>query len=339
MDALGPDAVLALLASGAAPESVGPFAERPWLLVDLDRPAGSGAIWPLLTTLPCVVIGVGHPSTAASTPDAVDVALTPDADPPSPWVSADESEIAALLGNIDASPMASVAHAQLLRLGQHLSLVDAVVAESLAYGLLQTSDQHRAWLASGTRPQHHATVRPPVRVERDGSTVTLTLDRAEARNAYDVATRDALVDALRAAVHDPSVHAVELEGDGADFCAGGDLSEFGTVPTPALGHLVRTTRSAGITVATATTRATAHLHGACIGAGIELPAFFDHVVADTTTTSIRLPEVAFGLIPGAGGTASIPKRIGRQRTAWLALTGEAIDAATAHRWGLVDELV
>jgi enoyl-CoA hydratase/carnithine racemase len=46
-----------------------------------------------------------------------------------------------------------------------------------------------------------------------------------------------------------------------------------------------------------------------------------------------------GLVPGAGGTASIPRRIGRQRTAYLALTGERIDAHTAHAWGLVDEIV
>ena len=56
-------------------------------------------------------------------------------------------------------------------------------------------------------------------------------------------------------------------------------------------------------------------------------------------TVFALPEVRLGLVPGAGGTASLPARIGRHRTARLALTGERIDAATAHRWGLVDELV
>jgi enoyl-CoA hydratase/carnithine racemase len=51
-----------------------------------------------------------------------------------------------------------------------------------------------------------------------------------------------------------------------------------------------------------------------------------------------LPEVAMGLVPGAGGTCSIPRRIGRQRCAWLALTGAAIDAQMALAWGLVDEV-
>ena len=54
--------------------------------------------------------------------------------------------------------------------------------------------------------------------------------------------------------------------------------------------------------------------------------------------AFRLPEVAMGLIPGAGGTASLPRRIGRRRTAWMALTGQPVDVDTAARWGLVDRV-
>jgi enoyl-CoA hydratase/carnithine racemase len=79
------------------------------------------------------------------------------------------------------------------------------------------------------------------------------------------------------------------------------------------------------------------VHGACVGAGVELPAFASRVVADPGAR-FRLPEVAMGLVPGAGGTVSLPRRIGRQRTCRLALTGEWLDAETALRWGLVDEL-
>jgi enoyl-CoA hydratase/carnithine racemase len=57
------------------------------------------------------------------------------------------------------------------------------------------------------------------------------------------------------------------------------------------------------------------------------------------STRVALPELALGLIPGAGGTWSLPQRIGRHRTAWLGLTGESIDAPTALRWGLLDEIV
>ena len=68
-----------------------------------------------------------------------------------------------------------------------------------------------------------------------------------------------------------------------------------------------------------------------------MAAFARHVVADPATR-IALPEIALGLIPGAGGTVSLTRRCGRQRTAALALTGREIDAQTALAWGLVDEV-
>jgi enoyl-CoA hydratase/carnithine racemase len=82
----------------------------------------------------------------------------------------------------------------------------------------------------------------------------------------------------------------------------------------------------------------AHLHGACIGAGIEMTAFAGHVTA-TEETTFALPEVGFGLVPGAGGTVSIPRRIGRHRAALLAISGYAIHAVRALDWGLIDDVV
>jgi enoyl-CoA hydratase/carnithine racemase len=79
------------------------------------------------------------------------------------------------------------------------------------------------------------------------------------------------------------------------------------------------------------------VHGACVGAGVELPAFAARVVA-REDARFWLPELSMGLVPGAGGTVSLPRRIGRQRTAWLALSGAQLDASTALRWGLVDEI-
>ena len=102
-------------------------------------------------------------------------------------------------------------------------------------------------------------------------------------------------------------------------------------------HDIRMRRSAGRALASIADRVTVEVHGACVGAGVELPAFAGRVVAHPETT-FRLPEIAMGLIPGAGGTASLPPRIGRRRTALLALLGEPIDAPTALEWGLVDEL-
>lgn len=79
------------------------------------------------------------------------------------------------------------------------------------------------------------------------------------------------------------------------------------------------------------------MKGACVGAGVEMSAFADRVVAARGTT-VRLPEVAMGLIPGAGGTVSLTRRIGRQRTALLALLGDAVEIDSPIVLGLVDEV-
>jgi len=129
---------------------------------------------------------------------------------------------------------------------------------------------------------------------------------------------------------------VRLRGAGQAFSTGGDLDEFGTTPDVATAHRIRTTRSAGRLLAALGDRLTVEIHGACIGAGTELAAFGHRVIAHRHAF-FQLPEVAMGLIPGAGGTVSVTKRIGRQRTAWLAITGARIGVPTALEWGLVDE--
>ena len=150
--------------------------------------------------------------------------------------------------------------------------------------------------------------------------------------------RDQLVDAFELVAADDSIREVHLRGDGDGFCAGGDLDEFGQAAgDPAAAHAIRVEQSAARLVHQLGGRAGARLHGACVGAGIEIPAAAARITA-THDASFRLPEVSMGLIPGAGGTASIPRRIGRERTCFMALSGRAIDAATALDWGLVDAL-
>jgi enoyl-CoA hydratase/carnithine racemase len=79
------------------------------------------------------------------------------------------------------------------------------------------------------------------------------------------------------------------------------------------------------------------VHGQVLGSGLEMAAFCGWVQAHPDAV-LGLPELSLGLIPGAGGTVSITRRIGRWRTAYLVLSGKRIDAATALRWGLVDEV-
>ena len=77
------------------------------------------------------------------------------------------------------------------------------------------------------------------------------------------------------------------------------------------------------------------LHGACIGGGIELPAFAGTIAAEEGC-QFRIPEVGFGLIPGAGGCVSIPRRIGRHEANAWALSQRTIDSNEALALGLID---
>jgi enoyl-CoA hydratase/carnithine racemase len=172
-------------------------------------------------------------------------------------------------------------------------------------------------------------------VSRDRLDVVLA--RPEVHNAYDSAMRDGLIEALTIAATNADIAEIHLSGEGKSFCSGGDLDEFGTRPDPATAHLVRLARSGARLMDLLSGRITAHLHGACMGSGIELPAFAGRVLA-AADTRIALPEIQLGLIPGAGGTVSLPRRIGRHRTALLGLSGTVIDAPTALEWGLVDGL-
>ena len=147
----------------------------------------------------------------------------------------------------------------------------------------------------------------------------------------------ALCEALALVSEDKTITRTVVQGAGACFSAGGDLDEFGEAGDGAFAHLVRMTRSAASLLHQLRERVEFRLHGACVGAGIELPAFSNHIVA-ATDSFFQLPEVAFGLIPGAGGTVSVLRRIGRHRTAFMALSNQRVDAETALAWGLIDAI-
>ena len=246
-----------------------------------------------------------------------------------------EGEVAALAAVVAGVPQAAVVLGQVLRATETLPVAAALNVESFAYSMLLGGPEFRAWYDERGERSLPGLVAEPVLVRRDGSQLLITLNRPERRNAYGRQLRDALADALRIALLDPGVERVVLDGAGPSFCAGGDLAEFGTTPDLTTAHFVRTQGGAGLLLSALKDRAEVHLHGPCVGAGVELPAFAGAVTAVAGTT-FRLPEVGMGLIPGAGGTVSIPRRIGRWRTLYLALTGRPLDAETALGWGLVD---
>jgi hypothetical protein len=319
-------------------DEVGPLAGRPVVAVALDDPVPA-SLAPVAARAPCVVVGV-HRDGPLPSVLPLDVMLTTTTDPPAPWVGCPEGvegPLAALVAWITRAPLAAVTFVQLLRMSAQLPVADGLVAESLAYGLLQAGPEHQAWRSGQSRGERPRAAVPSVLLDRVGPSLTITLNRPRLHNAFDVSMRDALIEGLELVAADPSIEQVDVRGNGPSFCIGGDLREFGTLPDPATAHAVRTSRSAAAWMATCAERTTVHLHGHCIGAGIELPAFARRVVG-APDTAIRLPELGMGLIPGAGGTVSVPRRIGRSRTGYLVLSGTTLDAGTALAWGLLDEL-
>jgi len=340
--------ILDALRSPYAADDLLPDSRPPVLVVDITGTAVQSADAEALKALPAVTVAVADdPDTCGTGVEAFDVVLSAGADPrnrPSnqsePWVSpvgGVDLALESIVARTHSNPQASVGLSRLLRMSSRLEVPDGLVAESLMYSTLQSGPEHRRWVTSRATPSVVETDPIPVLVERSGSELRICFNRPEIHNAFGFEARDALVEALQLAWFDTTIDTVQISGRGPSFCSGGDLREFGTLPDPSTAHTIRTTRSAGYWMHRLSERVRLHVHGACIGAGIELPAFAGMIVA-TPDTVITLPEVGMGLVPGAGGTVSLPRRIGRHRTAYLALTGVELPVTTALEWGLVDEI-
>jgi len=323
--------LLATEVPGAGPE-LSPLSASDHLALNLDAEALDAeaqtriAAW--VRSAPVPVLGVGDTAVNPIAADACDTCV------------AQAADLAPMITTLRRSPIAAAVLVRLLRTTEHLAIEDALLVESLAYSTLQTGPEYQRWLAEhrAEAPFEHRDEGPAVRIERDRTTLTLSLNRPSNRNGMTVEMRDALVEALQLVQTDPDIERAILRGEGKCFSTGGDLTEFGTAPDPATAHAVRTLRLPGRELAACASRVEAQLHGACIGSGIEFPAFAGRVTADAST-HFQLPELKFGLIPGAGGCVSIPRRIGRQRTTGWVLSGQRIAARQALDWGLIDAIV
>ncbi|OBB42336.1 enoyl-CoA hydratase/isomerase family protein [Mycobacterium sp. 852002-51961_SCH5331710] len=215
-----------------------------------------------------------------------------------------------------------------------------VITESLAYSTLQAGPEFARWLAE-RGPTRLPEIPEPVVAERIDDTLYVWFNRVQRHNAFSTDARGALLEALEVARVDPSVTEVVLSGNGPSFCSGGDLAEFGTFADPASAHIARTRYSPALVLSELTARlgrrCRARVHGHVLGSGLEMAAFCGRVESSRDAV-FGLPELSLGLIPGAGGTVSVTRRMGRWRTAYLVLSGRTIDARTALRWGLIDAI-
>lgn len=304
-------------AAAASPDFdrlVGAAVGTPVVAVELGDRHGA-EIATRLAELPVVSIGVGP---------SADIAWDIRSEDPDPL-------IAGVLG----APMAAVTTAQVLRGTENRTVNEGLLLESLAYATLQSGTEFADWLATQRRRVRNDDG-PRLKIHEHGEQIDVVLDRPRLRNLIDSRMRDELIDAFGALAHGP-VRPVRLMGAGSAFCAGGDPAEFGTVADPATAHLLRSTANIASGLYRIAKRVTAQVHGPCVGAGVEMMAFCDRVTAHPDTW-FRLPETRMGLMPGVGGTVSIPARIGRHRTLEWLLQDSTIDAATALEWGLIDAI-
>jgi enoyl-CoA hydratase/carnithine racemase len=256
---------------------------------------------------------------------------------PGPAEAGPEATVERLREAVLRSPRAAIACGQLVRQTAVLGTSEGLAAEAAAYSLLLGGAEFGRWLGERGPARPPTPTAEPVLIRRDGPRLSIVLNVPGRRNAFSAAVREALLDAVLLAEADETIESVELSGAGPAFCSGGDLDEFGTATDLVAAWLVRLSRAPWRVIDRIAPKVTVYAHGACVGAGTEIAAYAGRVVA-APDAFFALPEVRMGLVPGAGGSVSVVRRIGRWRAAWLMLASERLPAATALRWGLVDEI-
>jgi enoyl-CoA hydratase/carnithine racemase len=179
----------------------------------------------------------------------------------------------------------------------------------------------------------------PLTYEKSGQVAVITLNRPDALNAVNLPMRDSLWEALLAFRDDPEAHVALLRGAGERaFCAGADISEFGTAPSYVEARRARRDRDVWGLMLSLTKPLVAAVHGFAYGAGCEMALCCDVRIA-SDDAHFALPEVKLGYIPSAGGTQTLPRTIAPGVAREMILSGEPIDAQRALALGLVHRVV
>jgi enoyl-CoA hydratase len=167
----------------------------------------------------------------------------------------------------------------------------------------------------------------------------VTLNRPQALNAYNLQMRDELYQVLAAIKDDPEVKMAIFKGAGERaFCAGADLTEFLTAPSPIIARQVRWERDVWGLFLSITKPLIAALHGYVLGSGIEMALCCDIRVA-SEDAQFGVPEVGLGIIPAAGGSQTLPRVVGRAQAMEMLLSSRWIKAEEARRLKLVNRVV
>lgn len=173
--------------------------------------------------------------------------------------------------------------------------------------------------------------------EKQGPVAHISLDRPDVLNAFNVQMRDDLSQALSAVHDDSDVRALLITGQGRAFCAGADLTEFGTAPSQTVARRVRWERDVWEQLLEVPAPVVAAVHGYCIGSGIEIALLCD-IRIGAEGAVFAMPEVQLGMIPAAGGTQTVPRIAGWSSAMDLLLTGRRIGSEEALSIGLLTRL-
>lgn len=174
--------------------------------------------------------------------------------------------------------------------------------------------------------------------EKCNAIAWVTLNRPDVLNVYNLRMRDELYEALSAVRDDSELRVLVLRGAGRAFCAGADLTEFGSAPSPTAARRIRFARDVWKMLAELTVPTVAAIHGFVFGSGLEIALFCDLRLA-AEGTQFSFPEVRLGMIPAAGGTQTLPRVCGLGHALDLMLTGRKVEAREALRLGLVTQVV
>jgi enoyl-CoA hydratase len=167
----------------------------------------------------------------------------------------------------------------------------------------------------------------------------ITLNRPQALNAYNIKMRDELYQVLGAIKDDAEVRVAVFQGAGERaFCAGADLTEFLTAPSPLVARQVRWERDVWGLFLSLPQPLIAALHGYVLGSGIEIALCCDIRLA-SEDAQFGLPEPQLGIIPAAGGSQTLPRVIGGAKALEILLSGRWIKADEAQRLKLVNLVV
>jgi enoyl-CoA hydratase len=167
----------------------------------------------------------------------------------------------------------------------------------------------------------------------------ITLNRPKFLNVYNIRMRDELFQALQAVQDDTEVRVgiIKAAGERA-FCAGADLSEFLTAPSPVIARQVRFERDVWSLFLNIRKPLIAALHGYVLGSGIEIALCCDIRIA-SDDAQFGVPEMGLGIIPAAGGSQTLPRVINRGYALEMLLSGRWVKADEACRMGLVNRVV